>query len=115
MRKFAIAISLTIACLVSIFPGGELSVSYYRRWEASKLLAAVRQLHPGTTTEAQVRTSLKPFAGYERKADRQPDIRGVSDIDLSSKTPLHFRGHASLCALNSLTAWWLKSIFKKCK
>jgi hypothetical protein len=70
MRKAAIAISLTLALLLSIFFGGKLSVSYYRRWQASKLLAVVRQFRPGTTTEAQVRTSLNPFAGYELAADR---------------------------------------------
>jgi hypothetical protein len=58
-----------------------LSVSYYRRWQASKLLAVVCQFRPGTTTETQVRASLKPFAGYELEADRQLDVRSVSDIE----------------------------------
>jgi hypothetical protein len=69
MRKAAIAISLSIAFLPLIFLGSKLGVSYYRRWQASKLLAAVRQFHPGTTTEVQVRTSLNPFTGYELEAD----------------------------------------------
>jgi len=67
MRKTAIAVGLILVLLLMAFFGSRLSVSYYRRLQASKLLAVVRQFHPGTTTEAGARTALKPFARYEEE------------------------------------------------
>jgi hypothetical protein len=77
------AICLALVFLLSIFFGSKLGVSYYRRWKASKLLAVIRQFHPGTTTEAQVRTALKPFANYEMEADRQRDNRSNNEVDFA--------------------------------
>ncbi len=102
MRKAAIAISLSIAFLLLIFFGSKLGVSYYRRWQASKLLAVVRQFHPGTTTEAEVRTALKPFAGYELEADRSSN-----DIDYAfeNSPPLPWtRFSVSIEFVNGLVA-----------
>lgn len=65
MRKAAVAIALVFAIIVTFSFVGELGLSYFRRYQASKLLAMVRQFHPGSTTEAQARHALKPFAGYE--------------------------------------------------
>ncbi len=69
-RKVAIAIGLTLAFLLTAFFGRTFGVSYYRRWQASKLLAVIRQFDPGTTTEAQARATLKPFAHYEVGTER---------------------------------------------
>lgn len=73
MRKTVIAVSLVFAFLLLAFFGNRLGVNYYRRWQASKLLAVVRQFHPGTTTEAEARTALRPFAPYQ-------DGRGANDL-----------------------------------
>lgn len=83
IRKVAIAISLAFAFFLTVFLGSKLGVSYYSRCQASKLLAVVRQFHPGTTTEAQVRTALKPFAGYELESERQPNDRGFNGVDFA--------------------------------
>jgi hypothetical protein len=87
-RKTAIAISLALAFLLMAFLGRTWGVSYYRRWEASKLLAAVRQFHPGTTTEAEVRTTVKPFAGFELKAEGRPNAGSVNEVEYAfEKSP----------------------------
>ena len=65
IRKGAIVVCLVLAFVLVAFFGSRLGVSYYRRWQASRVLAVVRQFHPGTTTEAEARTALKPFARYE--------------------------------------------------
>ncbi len=65
MRKVIVTSLISALLLLSLFYGGSLTVSYYRRWQASKLLAVVRQIHPGATTEAQSRILLEPFAKYQ--------------------------------------------------
>jgi hypothetical protein len=70
MRR-AIAIGLAAVLLFVLSFGSLLSVSYYRRWQASRLLAVVRQFHPGTTTEVQARALLRPFTEYEDDSDQQ--------------------------------------------
>jgi hypothetical protein len=78
-RTLAISASVVLVLLLSF--GSLLSLSYYSRWQASRLLAVVRQLHPGTTTEAQSRALLKQFAEYEAKSD--PDApRDLVQYDL---------------------------------
>lgn len=64
MRKVIATSLISVLLLLSLFYGGSLTVSYYRRWQASKLLAVVPQVHPGATTEAQSRILLEPFAKY---------------------------------------------------
>jgi len=64
MRKVIVTSLISALLLLSLFYGGSLTVSYYRQWQASKLLAVVRQIHPGATTEAQSRILLEPFAKY---------------------------------------------------
>lgn len=61
MRR-VIAISVASALVLLLSWGGMLSVSYYRRWQAAKLLELVREFYPGETSEVQVRTQLRPFA-----------------------------------------------------
>jgi hypothetical protein len=68
MRKAVTAIGLALAFLLAIPLVSGSVVSYYRRWQASKRLAIVRGLHPGTTTEAQARAALKPLSRYEEKS-----------------------------------------------
>src|SRR5258708_22710606 len=80
-RKVAIAIGLTLAFLLTAFFGRTSGISYYRRWQASKLLAVIRQFDPGTTTEAQARAALKPFADYEVKAERQHEAGSVNEVE----------------------------------
>jgi hypothetical protein len=71
MRKAATVISLSLVILLAVPLASESVVSHYRRWQATKLLATVRGLHPGTTTEAQARAALKPFSRYEERSDQQ--------------------------------------------
>lgn len=80
MRR-AIAICLALGLLLSLYFGSLLGVSYYRRWQASKLLAIVRQLHPGATTEAQARALLKSFAAQEDDRVVHPDGRIDDEVN----------------------------------
>jgi hypothetical protein len=57
---FLLVIFLLAACLVA----SEMGVAWYRRWQASRILACVKQMRPGVTTEAQARAELKRFAAY---------------------------------------------------
>lgn len=82
-RKAAIAITLALAFLLTVLFVSTLGVSYYRRWQASRLLAAVRQFHPGTTTEGQARTALKPFTGYEPTVAEQGGVRSVNEMEFA--------------------------------
>ena len=75
-----IGVSIVFAFLLTFFLGSMLSVSYYRRWQASRLLAVVRQFHPGITTDAQARSVLKPFTGYEPKSDRQSKAVSADEV-----------------------------------
>lgn len=74
MRR-TIVISAGVTIVVALLFGSLLSVSYYRRWEASKLLGVVRQIHPGTTSEIQSRALLKPFAKFEFEFEFDPQAR----------------------------------------
>jgi len=58
--------------------------SWYSRWQASRLLASISQLHPGTTTEGQTRESLKPFSKYETRYEQpgQDTPIQVADYDI---------------------------------
>ena len=86
MRKAVIAIVFAFAILL-IFLGGELSLSFFHRWQASKLLAVVRQFQPGITTEAQARSGLKPFARYETEdAPASGDVKAVA-LSLENSPP----------------------------
>ncbi|WP_353066076.1 hypothetical protein RBB77_07370 [Tunturibacter psychrotolerans] len=69
VQKAAICIFLASALLLSVPLASELTVSHYRRWYASRLLSALRQIRPGTTTEEQARAALKPFSAYEDGSD----------------------------------------------
>jgi hypothetical protein len=71
MRKAVTAISLGLVILLAIPIGCDSVVSHYRRWQASKLLATVRGLYPGTTTESQANADLKPFSRYEHRSESQ--------------------------------------------
>jgi hypothetical protein len=71
VQKAATCIGLASALLLAIPLASEVTVSHYRRWEASRLLSAMRELHPGTTTEAEARAVLRPFSGYEDGSDSQ--------------------------------------------
>jgi len=64
MRKL-VSIPLLLASVGLVLCGVFLSISYYRRWQASKVLAVVREIHPGVTTETQARLLLRPFANYK--------------------------------------------------
>ncbi len=46
------------------------STAWYRRYQASRLLACISQLHPGVTTQAQAREALRPFSKYETQYDQ---------------------------------------------
>jgi hypothetical protein len=107
MRKAAIAISLAFSFLLTIFFATKLGVSYYRRWQASKLLRVVRSFHPGTTTEAQVRIALEPFVRYELKAERQGDAGSVNEVEyaIENSSPLPWtRFSVSIDFLDGLIA-----------
>jgi hypothetical protein len=64
-KKAATCISLASALLLAVPLASEVTVSNYRRWQASRLLSTLRELGPGTTTEAEARAALRPFSGYE--------------------------------------------------
>ena len=81
MRKVATAIGLSLVILLAAPIGSDLVVSHYRRWQASKILATVRRLHPGTTTESEVNASLKSFSRYEHRTELQHDGIVVRRID----------------------------------
>lgn len=80
MRRAATVICLGLAILLAIPLASDSVVSYYRRWQASKLLATVRGLHPGVTTESQSRAALKPFFRYEERSDLERAGKPVSEI-----------------------------------
>jgi hypothetical protein len=88
MRR-TIAISTSVVFVLVLSFGSLLSVSYYRRWQASRLLEVVRQLHPGTTTEVQSRALLKPFAEYEVISDQQHAARDLVQYDFIHSARLH--------------------------
>jgi hypothetical protein len=81
MHKAATAIGLSLAILLAIPLASESVVSHYRRWHASKLLATVRGLQPGVTTEPQAQAALKPFFRYEGKSERQRNDMVVHEVD----------------------------------
>ena len=81
MRKAATALSLSLVILLAIPLASDSVVSQYRRWQASKLLATVRGLRPGVTTESQARAVLKPFSRYEETSERRREGIVVREID----------------------------------
>lgn len=81
MRKAVTAIGLSLAILLAIPLASESVVGHYRRWQASKLLATVRGLRPGVTTESQARAVLKPFSRYEETSERRREGIVVREID----------------------------------
>lgn len=81
MRKALVAIGVIFTLLLAFFLGSELIVSHYRRWQASRLLAEVREFHPGVTTEAQALSVLKPFSGYAVVSDRRRDTVVVHEVE----------------------------------
>jgi hypothetical protein len=64
IQKAATFIGLASALLLAIPLASEVVVSRYRRWDASRLLSVIRELHPGTTTETQARVALMPFSAF---------------------------------------------------
>jgi hypothetical protein len=88
MRK-TIVISAFVG-LMLVLLCGLLSESYFRRWQASRLLAVVRQLHPGTTTEVQARALLKPFANDQVGSDRRDDASYYEFVNVSRWNPFRF-------------------------
>ena len=81
MRKATIAIGFALAFLLAIPLASQSVVSHYRRWRASKLLATLRGLHPGITTESQANAALIPFSSYEERSHRQRNGIAVNEID----------------------------------
>ncbi|HEX9201478.1 MAG TPA: hypothetical protein VF865_18115 [Acidobacteriaceae bacterium] len=80
MRKAVTAIGLSLAILLAIPLASESVVSHYRRWQAYKLLATVRGLRPGVTTESQARAVLKPFFRYEETSEQRRNGIVVREI-----------------------------------
>jgi hypothetical protein len=68
MRKVISISVISVVLLLSLLCGGCFGVSYYRQLQASKLVAVVRQIHPGTTTEARTQILLEPFAKYRTES-----------------------------------------------
>ena len=59
--NFARTIFITL--LVLFLPFASIaSTSWYRRWQASRLLACVKKFDLGATTEAQAKQALQPFS-----------------------------------------------------
>jgi len=81
MRKTVTAISLALVLLLLAPLVCEVAVSHYRRWQASKLLATLRDLHPGATTEVQARAALKPFSRYGQPFEQDRDGIKVHKVD----------------------------------
>jgi len=81
MRKPATVIGLSLVILLAIPFAIQLVVSHYRRWQASKLLATVRTLHPGYTRESEARAALSPFSRYEETSERQRGGLVIREID----------------------------------
>ena len=92
MRRAAIVCAY-FASILALTLSGLMGQSYYRRWQASKLLDVVRELHPGATTESQTRELLKPFANYQRVSDQDNEPRNMIQYDfrnLAKWNPIHF-------------------------
>jgi hypothetical protein len=77
MRR-AIVFCVVSACVALLYWGSYVGVSYYRRWQASRLLVIVRQFHPGLTAEAEALSGLKPFASYRVGPVDTGDVGEVS-------------------------------------
>jgi hypothetical protein len=114
LRKVAIAISLALVFLLVLPLASDSVVSHYRRWQASKLLATVRELHPGTTTEAQARAALKPFSRYEERSDQQRDGTVVTQVEYqfynSTDWTSSLRYHLRFLPLRITLPWTLFEI-----
>jgi hypothetical protein len=65
VKRVAICIGLISALLLVVPLASEVTVSHYRRWHASRLLSALREIRPGTTSEEEARAALMPFSAYE--------------------------------------------------
>lgn len=83
MKRVAVIVSLVLAFILTVFFGNQLVVSHYRRWQAARLLAVARQIHPGIDTEVQVRKALKSFSSYEISSISRSDESGVSEVSYS--------------------------------
>jgi hypothetical protein len=66
---FLLVTFLLATCLFA----SEMGVAWYRRWQASRILACVNQMRPGVTTEAQARAELARFAKYEWSCTNKGD------------------------------------------
>jgi hypothetical protein len=99
VRKI-IVVSASVGLILVLSFGSLLSVAYYRRWQASRLLAAVRELHPGTTTEAQARALLKPFASYQVDPGRHYDVSNYELANVARWNPFRFALPWTLFSVN---------------
>ncbi len=114
MRKTVTATSLALAVLLAAPLASELAVSHLRRWQAAKLLATVRGLHPGTTTEAQARAALKPFSRYEERSDQQREGIVVGQVYYhfynSTEWTNSLAGHLRFLPLRITLPWTLFTV-----
>jgi hypothetical protein len=67
--------------LILLLVSASIARTYYLRWQASKLLAVVRTLYPGVTSEAQAREALKPFVKFESHSGRDQYDSSASTVD----------------------------------
>lgn len=63
-RKIAATLAAVLVVVALVPPVSILVTSWHSRWEASRLLAYAKLLHPGTATEAETRKALSPFNRY---------------------------------------------------
>jgi hypothetical protein len=65
VRRVVGWILLVVFLLVAFLFASEMSVAWYRRWQASRILACVKRMRPGVTTEAQAESELDTFSAYD--------------------------------------------------
>jgi hypothetical protein len=61
---------LIIVGLLLVCASGLYASAWYQRWRAEQLLAAVRDLKPGVTTEAEYMKAIQPHIRYVEQAER---------------------------------------------
>jgi len=65
LRRAALLFVLISVLLSAAFATAILGTAWSQQRRASRLLAVVKELRPGSTTEHQAREALKPFSRYE--------------------------------------------------
>ncbi len=63
-RKLTVALAAVVFVIVFAPVLSILTTSWYNRWEAARLLATARTLHPGAVSEAETREALSLFNRY---------------------------------------------------